>query len=150
VPREIDKETLVRLNLFFALLLVAAPLIFHAIRKPTRAAAREEGLWGFNLTLLLACTVTLGAVLGELATLALLFWEVLGGKTGAEVAIHFDPESWRCGCLDHRCLSSSQLGGGSSGHALPKFASSRSGNAREGDVLWRRQADRDGRRATGN
>ncbi len=39
----------------------------------------DNGLYGWNITLLAACSLTYAAVLGELATLALLFWELLGG-----------------------------------------------------------------------
>jgi hypothetical protein len=87
VTRQIHKDTLIRLNLFFALLLAFAPLVFHVIRSPSRAAAREEGLWGFNIGLLLAASVTIAAVLGELATLALLFWELLGPVNAAWLVV---------------------------------------------------------------
>jgi hypothetical protein len=70
IPREIDKETLVRLNLLFGLLVVVGPFVFEAIRNPTVSpAAQDAGYTGWNLTLLLACAITGGAVFGELATL---------------------------------------------------------------------------------
>lgn len=80
VPSQIDKETLVRLNLCFGLLVVVAPFLFHALRAPNRKTAMDDnGLYGWNITLLAACSLTYAAVLGELATLGLLFWELLGG-----------------------------------------------------------------------
>jgi hypothetical protein len=88
VPSQIDKETLVRLNLGFGLLVVAAPFLFHAIRKPSRSSAMDDnGLYGWNITLLLASCLTFAAVLGELATLALLFWELLGGGGYSWIAV---------------------------------------------------------------
>lgn len=88
VPSQIDKETLVRLNLGFGLLVVVAPFIFHALRWPKRATAMDDnGLYGRNFGLLAACSLTFAAVLGELATLALLFWELLGGGGYGEAVV---------------------------------------------------------------
>lgn len=89
VPSQIDKETLVRLNLGFGLLVVVAPFLFQAVRAPNRKrAVDDDGLYGWNITLLAACSLTYAAVLGELATLALLFWELLrGGSYGVAVVV---------------------------------------------------------------
>jgi hypothetical protein len=90
VAREIDKDTLVRLNLLFGALVVTAPFVFQAIRNPRASAADQEaGLWGFNWSLLLACSITCGAVLGELGTLALLAWVLNGGGVWGWVAVGF-------------------------------------------------------------
>jgi hypothetical protein len=88
VPRGIGKANLVELNLLFAGLVVLAPFVFQAIRTPQATPAdHEAGRWGFNLTLLLACSITFGAVLGEIAALALLGWEIIGGGYWAVVAV---------------------------------------------------------------
>src|SRR5581483_5122082 len=87
-PHQIDKESLVRLNVLFGLLVVAAPFLFHVLRSPRRKAADDDsGLYGWNATLLLASSLTLAAVLGELLTLALLSWELLDGGADAELAV---------------------------------------------------------------
>ena len=88
VPRQIDKESLVRLSLLFGALVVVAPFVFQAIRRPTPSAADQDaGLWGYNWSLLLACSITCGAVLGELAASALLSWELIGGHTWGWIAV---------------------------------------------------------------
>lgn len=79
VPSEIGKDTLIGLNLLFPALLAVAPFVFYAIRpRALSAADQEAGLAGFNVVLLFACCLTCGAVVGELATLGLLGWELLG------------------------------------------------------------------------
>ena len=86
--KQIDKETLVRLNALFGGLIVAAPFIFQAIRsRKVPAGQQDAGLWGFNWSLLLACSITAGAVLGELGTLELLAWEAIGEGAIAWLAI---------------------------------------------------------------
>jgi hypothetical protein len=88
VPRQIDKDSLVQLNLLFAAVLVIAPFVFQAIRPPKLSAAdQESGLTGFSVVLIFSCSLTFGAVLGELATLALLSWEVIGGGVWAWIAV---------------------------------------------------------------
>jgi hypothetical protein len=90
VVKEADKDTLIRLNLLCGALVVTAPFVFQAIRNPKRAAADQAaGLWGFNWSLLLACSITCAAVLGELGTLALLSWVLIGGGTWGWVAVVF-------------------------------------------------------------
>ena len=49
------------------------PTAVGVARRPGR------GLWGSNWTLLLSACLTFAAVSGEIATLGLLFWEILGG-----------------------------------------------------------------------
>jgi hypothetical protein len=90
VARETDKDTLIRLNLLFGALVVTAPFVFQAIRNPKATPADQEaGLWGFNWSLLLACSITCAAVLGELGTLALLAWVLIGGGGWGWVAVAF-------------------------------------------------------------
>lgn len=80
VPKQVDKDTLVTLNLFFGLLLVAGPFLFQALRRPTASPLdQESGASGTNLTLVLASCVIFAAVAGEIATLGLVFWEILDG-----------------------------------------------------------------------
>jgi hypothetical protein len=78
-PSEIDKDTLVQLNLLFGALIVVGPFLVQAIRKPS--ATEDEvtaGLWGYSPVLLLSYSITGAAVLGELGALALLGWELTG------------------------------------------------------------------------
>ncbi len=83
-PQEISKATLVNLNVLFVALLVVGPFVFQALRRPrSNAADQEAGLWGWNATLLLACTITFWAVLGELGTLGFLSWELCDGSAVA-------------------------------------------------------------------
>jgi hypothetical protein len=80
VPRQINKETLVAFSMLFASLAVIAPFLFQTIRSPGASASdQESGLWGFNLSLLLACSMSCAAALGELGVLALIAWELIGG-----------------------------------------------------------------------
>jgi len=78
---QFSKETLTNLSLFFGILVVLAPFIFQATRRRTPVTtAEEEERVGTNLTLLIACTITLWAVLGQLGTFALLGWELIGDE----------------------------------------------------------------------
>jgi hypothetical protein len=80
VPRQVDKETLVSLNLAFPVLLAIAAFVFYAIRPPRLDASKQDaGLTGFNVVLLFSCCLTGGAVLGQLASLGLLGWELFDG-----------------------------------------------------------------------
>ncbi|MET0600506.1 MAG: hypothetical protein ABW167_00790 [Baekduia sp.] len=82
VPSQIDKDTLVRLNLLYGALVVVGPFVFQALRNPRADATDQEaGFVGWNLTLLLSCSITAAAVFGELAALGLLGWELTGGGT---------------------------------------------------------------------
>jgi hypothetical protein len=88
VPSQISKATLLQLNLFFGAVIIVGPFIFQAVRDPrANLAMRKRGLWGFSPVLLVSYAVTAGAVLGELASLALLMWEVVGGGTAGVLAI---------------------------------------------------------------
>jgi hypothetical protein len=84
VPSQIDKDTLISLNLLYGTMVVVAPLAFQALRNPFASATDQEaGFTGWNVTLLLSCSITAAAVLGELAALGLLGWELTnGGKWG--------------------------------------------------------------------
>jgi len=121
VPREIDKQSLIALNLLFGGLVVLAPFVFQAIRKPSASAADPDaGLWGYNLSLLFACSLTCGAVLGEIATLTLLAWELTGGGTWGVTAIiglaavaalavyYFAVTSWSLATTDWEALAASK------------------------------------------
>jgi hypothetical protein len=118
VPHEIDKQSLVALNLLFGGLVVLAPFVFQAIRKPTAPAADPDaGLWGYNVALLFACSLTCGAVLGEIATLTLLAWELTGGggwgvvaivglaAVGVLAAYYFAVTSWSLATTDWEVLA---------------------------------------------
>ena len=88
VPDQISKDALVQLNVVFLVLLVAGPFLFQAIRDPrTAGTEREQGLWGFSPALLVSYAITGAAVLGELAALALLFWEITGGDEAGWAAV---------------------------------------------------------------
>lgn len=86
-PEQIAKQTLINLNLLFGVLAILGPFVFQALRSSTGTEEAEEGNpVGTNLTLLIACSVTLWAVLGEIGAFALLGWELAGhGLSGAVV-----------------------------------------------------------------
>jgi hypothetical protein len=87
-PIEISKDSLVSLSLLFAALVVIGPFIFQALRTRTAIAAdQDEGLWGYSWALLLSCAITCGAVLGQLACLALLTQELITGGVWAVLAL---------------------------------------------------------------
>ena len=80
IPEEISKDDLVALSLAFAAMLVIGPFAFYATRPASEPASdQESGFAGFNVMLLFACCLTCGAVIGQLATLTLLVWELVGG-----------------------------------------------------------------------
>jgi hypothetical protein len=79
-PKEVAKPTLINLNILFGILVILGPFLFQALRKRTVSPADQEaGRTSTNLTLLIACSFTLWAVLGEIAAFALLTWELVGG-----------------------------------------------------------------------
>jgi hypothetical protein len=85
--KPLSGNTFSTLALFFGLLVVAGPFLFQSIRRPPRTVEELSAGYGWNLTLLIACAVTFAAVVGELVTLSLLFWQLLVGGTWANVAI---------------------------------------------------------------
>jgi hypothetical protein len=87
-PDQIDKDSLVGLSLLFAGLVVVAPFVFQSLRSPSATPTDQEGgLWGYNWALLLACSITCGAVLGEMACLALLSQELISADFWQGVAL---------------------------------------------------------------
>jgi hypothetical protein len=88
-PRQIDKTSLVSLSVLFGALVVIAPFVFQAIQRPgSWGSSGNDERSGYTWVLLLSCGLTLGAVLGELATLGLATWEITGGDNGGK-AIEF-------------------------------------------------------------
>lgn len=85
-PDQISKESLVQLNLLFGLLVLVGPFAFQAWRKSADKFDPDE-FYGTNRTLLLSCAMTGAAVLGEIATLGLLGWELAGPHTWGWVAV---------------------------------------------------------------
>jgi hypothetical protein len=83
VPSEIGSNTLVGINVVFGLLIVLGPFLMQAIRNP-RATADDldAGLWGYSRVLLVSYGLTCAAVVGQLAALALLGFEIVGGGAG--------------------------------------------------------------------
>lgn len=77
-PEQISKEVLTNLNLFFAALVVVGPFLFQVLRRKTLSdeELKAERI-GTKRTLLVAGTVTLWAVFGQLAAFSLLSWELL-------------------------------------------------------------------------
>ena len=82
VPRQIGKDGVTALSLLFAGLVVVAPFVFQGLRHnpPDQKALRD--LTGTNRGLAIACSITFGAVIGELLTLVLLGWELIQGTVG--------------------------------------------------------------------
>jgi hypothetical protein len=85
-PDQISKEALVQLNLLFGLLVLVGPFAFQAWRGRADKFDPEE-FYGTNRTLLYACAMTGAAVLGEIATLGLLGWELAGPETWGWAAV---------------------------------------------------------------
>lgn len=87
-PRQIDKDSLVGLSLLFAGMVVVAPFVFQGLRKPgANPADQKGGRWGWNWALLLACSIAGGAVLGEMACLALLSQELISSDFWKDAAL---------------------------------------------------------------
>lgn len=96
VPEQIDKSSLVRLSLLFGGLIVVAPFIFEAIQSPAanRLAknkvtpeAEAEGGSGLILVLIVSCGLTVAAVVGQIATIGLATWEIVGAHNTLRIAI---------------------------------------------------------------
>jgi hypothetical protein len=64
------------LNLFFAVLVVVAPFVFAATRDKISQDAQGLHYEGFVWSFMIASAITVWAVIGELATLGVLFWEL--------------------------------------------------------------------------
>lgn len=86
-PDNISSAELVNLNIFFAVLVLIGPFLFETLRSydGNRDLTKVERT-GSNATMLLASSFTLWAVLGQMASFALLGWELLGGNGLAKVA----------------------------------------------------------------
>jgi hypothetical protein len=81
LPKQISDSSLVSLFSLFLVLIAIAPFFYLALRKRDAGLVGEdEGFVGTNLTLLVACTVTFWAVLGEFGATTLLGWELIHGK----------------------------------------------------------------------
>lgn len=88
VARQVDEAELVRLNVLFGVLVVLGPFLFHALRRGGISQADDDfGRTGTNLTLLISCSVTLWAVLGQLGAFGLLGWELVGGGSAGWVIV---------------------------------------------------------------
>jgi len=84
--KPLDQDTFLALSAFFAFLVVAGPFVFQCARNP-KTDPRDQGPCGWNFTLLVACSVTLAAVVGELTTLAILYWEIFDGGAPGYIAV---------------------------------------------------------------
>jgi hypothetical protein len=84
VSEQIEKVSLVELNLLFLGLATVAPFVFQAFRRRDLDAyeREEEPGWGITWVLLIACWLVLGATLGELTTLGLTAWIITNGGVG--------------------------------------------------------------------
>jgi hypothetical protein len=81
-PQQIIKPTLINLNILFGALAVLGPFLSQALRRRVLSEDEQDaGRTATNLTLLIACTFTLWAVLGQLSAAAILAWELIGGGT---------------------------------------------------------------------
>lgn len=83
-PGHVSKSELVNLNILFALLLLAGPFLYEALRKFT-AGGNEKGEWknpkreGTRRLLVFASAFTLWAVVGQVGALGLLGAELVSG-----------------------------------------------------------------------
>jgi hypothetical protein len=77
----LTSTALAGLNLLFGALVVVAPLLFSAFQRPVAPVADDEAprYKGYVWSFLLACTFTVWAVVGELATLVLVLREIQAG-----------------------------------------------------------------------
>jgi len=89
----LPKATYAGLNLFFGALILVAPFVYTATQKEVRpdnqAAPQEPRYEGRVCWFVVASGLTLGAVLGELATIFLLFNEIQTGGSMPRAAIWF-------------------------------------------------------------
>ncbi len=85
----VSKGGFTGLNLFFGVLAVAAPFAFNSARVVTNLTAQVKELKyeGYVWSFLLSSALTLWAVLGELATLGLLFAELEWAGSLSRVAL---------------------------------------------------------------
>lgn len=86
-PTNISSSELVNLSILFGVLVLIGPFLFEALRgyDISRDLTKVERT-GSNLTMLIASSFTLWAVLGQLGAFGLLGWELLGGNWLAYVA----------------------------------------------------------------
>ncbi len=83
LPEQISEQSLLALAALFAALVVLAPFVYEALRKVHPAPLDEKkGRVGTNKTVLIACAITMWGVLGEIALLGLLGWELAGENAG--------------------------------------------------------------------
>jgi hypothetical protein len=104
VPREINKETLVQMNVVFVVMLAVGPFVFYALRRRKVRASwgtavrlldmDTKGVWGLKAVLLGSYVVTAVAVTGQIGALILLgceitsnSWHVLVIVIGALLAL---------------------------------------------------------------
>jgi hypothetical protein len=89
----VSKATYAGLNLFFGVLILVAPLVYTATQAAVpvhkRTAIKEAQYQGSVRWFVVASGLTLGAVLGELATIFLLFREIRTANSMPEAAIWF-------------------------------------------------------------
>lgn len=89
----VSKATYEGLNLYFGVLILVAPLVYTATQKAVpvhkRTAIKEAQYQGSVRAFVLASGLTLGAVLGELATIFFLFREIRTANSMPEAAIWF-------------------------------------------------------------
>ena len=86
--KPLDGKTLVALATFFLLLAAAGPFVFQCARTRLDPEIDSgQSLWGWNVTVLLACSLTLAAVIGQFATVALLYWEIVTGGFPGYIAV---------------------------------------------------------------
>ena len=81
----LSTSSFIALASFFVFLTVSGPFVFQCLRP--KAPGVDPTLSAPNYALLLACSLTLAAVIGQLATLALLYWEIVHGLPLGVVAI---------------------------------------------------------------
>jgi hypothetical protein len=85
----VSEDWLKALNVFFGVLLVVAPFVYSSMRVPTKPypeGDKEPEYKGLVVGFLLACGITLWAVVGELMTTALFVLEARG-KLGLDTIL---------------------------------------------------------------
>lgn len=86
-PVNVSSAELVNLNILFGVLVLIGPFLFETLRSADiRLDPAKVERTGTNLTMLIASSFTLWAVLGQMGAFGLLGWELLGGSGFAYVA----------------------------------------------------------------
>ncbi len=93
LTHHLNKAGYAVLNVLFLLLVALAPFVFNLIRKPIISQTAPDGptleFQGFVVAFLIACSVTICAVVGQMTTLIILFDELAFATFAPFVVVRF-------------------------------------------------------------